>query len=210
MKFKSSFLYSMLLLISLQLCIGLITANAQESDSTSALSFAQDNSTITRYDQWSRNNKELESFKEFLTSNQLLNIAPLEQLLRTATMWKQCGASEFEVPPKVNWKYTQSTLQLIKTLKEKSVIEDYEIVSAYRNNDLNKCAGGANKSSHKIAYAIDINPQGGTDGLCEFWKAEGKEWNMGLSKYKSGRVHIDTNGYRTWGNDHTRKTSFCR
>ena len=210
MNLKSRIFISMLILFNLHISSGLKIANAQDSDASHLLTFGQNSSLKTRFEQWAENNKKLESFEEFLTSNQLLDIAPLEQLLRTATMWKQCKASEFEVPPKVNWKYMQSTLQLINALREKSVIQEYEIVSAYRNDDLNKCAGGAERSSHKVAYAIDIIPISGTDRLCEFWKGEGREWNMGLSKYDSGRVHIDTNGYRTWGGDHTRKTSFCK
>lgn len=208
MKFKSLLLFSALILISLRLDISITTVYALDSDATPISN--QENSSLARYNQWASNNEELESFKKFLSSNQLDNTTPLEQLLRTATMWKQCGASEFEVPPTVNWKYIQSTLELIEVLKGKSVIKDYEIVSAYRNHELNKCAGGSGRSSHKVAYAIDIIPQGRVESLCEFWKVDGKKWNMGLSKYKSGRVHIDTNGYRTWGNDHTKKTSFCK
>jgi hypothetical protein len=32
---------------------------------------------------------------------------------------------------------------------------------------------------------------------------------MGLGRYPSGRVHIDRNGYRTWGASHGRGSSFC-
>jgi hypothetical protein len=32
---------------------------------------------------------------------------------------------------------------------------------------------------------------------------------MGLSRYPSGRVHIDTAGFRTWGVDQTGKSTAC-
>jgi hypothetical protein len=38
---------------------------------------------------------------------------------------------------------------------------------------------------------------------------QGKDWNMGFSRYPSGRIHIDTAGYRTWGYDHTGKSAVC-
>ena len=36
-----------------------------------------------------------------------------------------------------------------------------------------------------------------------FWRAQGKGWNMGLSRYPSGRIHVDRTGWRTWGEDYT-------
>jgi hypothetical protein len=32
---------------------------------------------------------------------------------------------------------------------------------------------------------------------------------MGVSRYPSGRVHIDRHGYRTWGATHKRASSYC-
>jgi len=32
---------------------------------------------------------------------------------------------------------------------------------------------------------------------------------MGLGLYASGQIHIDTQGYRTWGPDLTRNSSMC-
>jgi hypothetical protein len=45
--------------------------------------------------------------------------------------------------------------------------------------------------------------------LCEFWREEGESWNMGVSRYPTGRIHIDRNGYRTWGASHKRGSSYC-
>ncbi len=38
--------------------------------------------------------------------------------------------------------------------------------------------------------------------LCQFWAQHGqsfKYWGLGL--YSTGQIHIDTQGYRTWGPD---------
>lgn len=32
---------------------------------------------------------------------------------------------------------------------------------------------------------------------------------MGLGFYTPTKIHIDTSGYRTWGNDYRRGTSLC-
>ncbi len=36
-----------------------------------------------------------------------------------------------------------------------------------------------------------------------------KSLNLGIGLYSSGQIHIDTQGYRTWGPDLTRNTSMC-
>ena len=84
------------------------------------------------------------------------------------------------------------------------------MVSAYRDPRLNRCAGGAPGSSHQ-RFAVDIAPlkKQDADRLCEFWRKEGQGWDMGVSRYPSGRVHIDRNGYRTWGASHKRGSSYC-
>ena len=47
------------------------------------------------------------------------------------------------------------------------------------------------------------------EAVLERWRREGRKWNMGLSKYPSGRIHIDRNGFRTWGASHKRGSSYC-
>ena len=43
--------------------------------------------------------------------------------------------------------------------------------------------------------------------LCQFWAQHGQSLNMGIGLYSSGQIHIDTQGYRTWGPDLTRNSS---
>ena len=74
------------------------------------------------------------------------------------------------------------------------------------------CAGGAARSAHMRSFALDFTPMDESDitqKLCDFWRAEGKNWNMGLSRYPSGRIHIDTAGFRTWGVNKNGATPTC-
>lgn len=104
-------------------------------------------------------------------------------------------------------------LKLMKFLKSSGVLNGRLLVySGYRNQALNACAGGATGSAHARSFALDfrvIGPVDQAEKLCNFWRRNGKEWNMGFSIYPSGRMHIDTAGYRTWGYDHTGKSAVC-
>jgi hypothetical protein len=100
---------------------------------------------------------------------------------------------------------------LIKTLDEQGILRQFEVVSAYRDPSLNACAGGAPSSAHMRAFAVDLLLPAWADPnpLCRFWQQHGQAWNMGLGRYPSGRIHIDTAGYRTWGGDGGAGSSFC-
>ncbi|MBA2676311.1 D-Ala-D-Ala carboxypeptidase family metallohydrolase [Ramlibacter sp.] len=164
------------------------------------------------FDAWVKTHS-VADFEEDLAKSELNGVVPTRQLLRTATDWKKCGAERFEIPPRAQWADVKKVLKLVAELKKRKVLEDFEGASGYRNPALNRCAAGAPKSSHTISFALDIVPKGagGADEqrLCEFWRKEGQAWNMGLSKYPSGRIHLDVSGWRSWGADHTRATSFC-
>jgi hypothetical protein len=152
------------------------------------------------------------AFEDHLRVHGLDSVAPLHELLRSASSWADCGAPPYAVPPAAQWPYVRSTLLLVKELRSRGVLGEFEIHSAYRDEALNKCAGGAKGSAHFKAFAIDLVPReddGAGLRLCEFWRQSGGDWQMGLSRYPSGRIHIDTSGYRTWGSDHTFRTSFC-
>ena len=155
---------------------------------------------------------DVEPFQRALAAKGLSDVAPLYQVLRSASDWQRCGAEPFAVPPEQQWLAVESTLGLLKTLREEGALPRFEILSGYRSPALNRCADGAPSSAHTRAFAVDLDLGEGTEGaawLCEFWKKNGRRWSMGLSRYPSGRIHIDTAGYRTWGEDHTRKSSFC-
>ncbi|PVZ15914.1 Uncharacterized protein conserved in bacteria [Pseudomonas sp. URIL14HWK12:I9] len=170
---------------------------------------AQDGRGQAEFEQWHKGG-QAQRFKAYLVQEHLDQVAPLYQLLRSASDWQRCGAEPFAVPPEALWPSVKRTLALLKTLRDSGVIGAFEVVSAYRSPALNQCAGGAANSAHSRAYAVDLWLGAPAPQLCAFWKAHGKGWAMGLSRYPSGRIHIDTAGYRTWGQDYTRASALCQ
>jgi hypothetical protein len=162
---------------------------------------------------WAKANPEIGNFEKYLAGAQLGGVIPSRQLLRTASDWQRCLGPQFDIPPPEQWPDVAQVLRLVVELKRRKILKEFEVASAYRNPPLNKCANGAKKSSHAVSFAIDILPVGrdGVDelALCGFWVAEGQHWQMGLSKYPSGRIHLDTSGWRTWGADHSRGSAYC-
>lgn len=141
-------------------------------------------------------------FEAYLGEAGLAGVIPTRQLLRTATDWRKCGGPRFEMPPRDQWPAVRRVLALVAELKSRNILVDFEAVSNFRNPALNACAGGAAASTHTTSFAIDIVPREGMVDetlLCEFWHTQGKSWEMGLGKYPSGRIHLDTTRYRTWG-----------
>jgi uncharacterized protein YcbK (DUF882 family) len=163
------------------------------------------------FNQWRLENVErVRDFEAYLKTQGVEKVSPMHELLRSASMWRECRAQPFEVPPPQRWQEAANVLLLLKHLRETGVLGDFEVVSAYRSPALNKCAGGAPKSAH-VFFAVDLAPLSLQEAqrLCGFWQQQGGRWKMGLSRYPTGRVHIDRTRWRTWGSDHTRKTSFC-
>ncbi|SDC03827.1 D-Ala-D-Ala carboxypeptidase family metallohydrolase [Acinetobacter boissieri] len=179
------------------------------------------------YTQWlnqGQNQQRLDQYKNYLKQRQADFIVPDYQMLRSAREWQNCNASEYDVPPAEVWEYAVQTLKLFKTLKDQGIISanNIEVTSSYRAPYLNTCAGGAKSSSHVKNAAIDfrIGPENPTPqdtyqiqqtkvALCRFWQTQGKYYNMGVGIYESGQIHIDTLGFRTWGYNHSWRTSLC-
>ncbi|CAM4066659.1 D-Ala-D-Ala carboxypeptidase family metallohydrolase [Psychrobacter arenosus] len=149
------------------------------------------------------------------------NVPPMDQLLTTARSWATCGYEPYQLPPQYLWQNMVPTLKLYATLKQQGLLPaSTEIRSVYRSPDLNQCAGGANASKHMSAGAIDIwvpeyenspwqrsNVQ---DVLCDFWLYQGVAYDFGLGLYSTGAIHLDTQGYRKWGSNHSSTSSPCR
>jgi Peptidase M15 len=171
---------------------------------------ADDRNGLT-FENWARD-VSTGDFEKSLISANLENVVPLDQLLRSASEWKRCGGPPYQIPPKAQWPDVKKVLALIKELKAVRLLTNFEVVSTYRNPRLNACAHGSKSSAHTKAFAVDLVMVGDKSNqllLCKFWKNKGRSWNMGLSRYPSNRIHIDTAGYRTWGKDFTRATSYC-
>ena len=156
--------------------------------------------------------EEVRALQAFLTEKGLADVVPLHQLLRSASDWRKCEAEPFSVPPASQWAALQSVLELLQSLRKEGALGRFEVVSAHRGEALNRCAQGAARSAHFVAFAVDLiaeDPKATGARLCRFWQTQGQAWRMGLSQYPSGRIHIDTHGFRTWGADHSTGTAFC-
>lgn len=173
------------------------------------------------YKAWSERTEPelLREYERHLSMQEVQSVAPLHELLRTSSDWatpscNRVGAQPFEVPPRNHWDRQTKTLGLIKLLRARNVLPEFEIASAYRNSRVESCSGGAGRR-HPTAGAFDlvpINPGAQTTtvrALCAFWRDEGLQHDMGLSVYPSGRIHIDTVAYSTWGRNGRRNTSAC-
>jgi hypothetical protein len=185
-----------------------VTANAAGADP------ARD---AVHFDAWRRDGggaaaHDLAAFADFLATVGVDRVVPLHQLLRTASAWRECGAAPYAVPPRSQWPDVRRVLALVAELRRQGLLDAIEVHSGHRDAALNACAGGARRSAHLVAFAIDFTVPGGPDpaaGLCAFWRREGAAWSMGLSRYPSGRIHVDAMGWRTWGADGTSGTSAC-
>ncbi|QIO09225.1 D-Ala-D-Ala carboxypeptidase family metallohydrolase [Acinetobacter lanii] len=168
------------------------------------------------------NQSRVREYERYLEQNNVGNIIPSFELMKSARDWQKCGRTEYMVPSKELWRNQLPTLKVFKYLVAAKVLTDFEVTSVYRDLPLNQCAGGAGSSRHLFNSAIDfrIGPeypraddyamiQNQKFKLCQFWINHGQSLNMGLGLYASGQIHIDTQGYRTWGPDLTRNSSLC-
>lgn len=168
------------------------------------------------------NQTTVREYERYLERNNVGNIIPSFELLKSARDWQRCGKSEYMIPSREIWANQLPTLKVFKYLVAANVLTDFEVTSVYRDLPLNQCAGGAGSSRHLFNSAIDfrIGPEypqpqdyayieNSKFKLCQFWITHGQSLNMGLGLYASGQIHIDTQGFRTWGPDLTRNTSLC-
>lgn len=177
------------------------------------------------YQQWIKHDghrEEVNRYNNYLVRHNANQAAPMFELLRSARDWERCGREPYAVPPSELWDNLLPTLQVLQKLRDTKILDDIEVTSVYRDPDLNECANGSPGSKHVHNAALDFrvgseNPDIGEleriaeakYKLCIFWQANGERLNLGLGVYASGQIHIDTQGFRTWGPDHTRSSSIC-
>ena len=141
-------------------------------------------------------------------ANQVGGILPTWQLLRTATSWEECGGQPFEVPPAEEWPHMVQTLALRARLCRFPQSARSRPVSVYRNPLLNKCAGGAPESAHKLDSAIDMVPlrpidrsDADAEAVRRSIAEHGAAYNAGLGFYAYLRFHVDSTKFRRWNMD---------
>ena len=144
------------------------------------------------------------SFEAWQDAAGVRGVLPSWQLLRTASMWRECGGQPFEVPPFMLWPGMVKTLRYIRD-HVRPALGPVEAVSGYRNPALNRCARGSERSAHLDFFAIDLVPlQPMTrrdlfQRLCAMHAASGAQAGAGLGFYTFLRFHIDTRSFRRWG-----------
>lgn len=149
---------------------------------------------------------QVKAFNDYLVSSQVGGILPTWTLLRTATSWQECGGQPFEVPPSEEWPHMVQTLRYVRDYVIPSV-GPVEAVSVYRNPQLNKCAGGAPESAHKLDSAIDMVPlkpitrDALMRTLCGVHTRHGAAYSAGLGFYAYLRFHVDSTKFRRWNMD---------
>ncbi len=157
---------------------------------------------------------EVLSFKSFLEAANVADVVPTWELVRTASKWRECSGPRFEVAPTSEWTHIAKTLAFVRNHVE-PVIGDVEVVSGFRNAELNQCSGGAKASAHRHFFAMDMVPAGDVDrsalmrSLCKIHDFRGQDYDIGLGFYSGTRFHVDSLRFRRWGADGKGASSPC-
>jgi hypothetical protein len=144
------------------------------------------------------------SFESWQEAAGVRNVIPTYQLIRTASMWRECNGPAFEVPPFRLWPGMVNTLRFIRD-HVKGAVGEVEAVSGYRNPALNVCARGSERSAHLDFFALDLIPLHPLERrelfrrLCATHARYGQAAGAGLGFYAFQRFHIDTRSFRRWG-----------
>ena len=161
------------------------------------------------------NRASLAAFRDRLAAEQVEDVVPIWQLVRTSSSWRQCGAEPFEVAPADKWDNIVKTLKFVRDQVMPSVGK-VEALSAYRNEGLNACSAGAPRSAHRLFFALDLAPVSDEVSrdemirdVCRAHVRNGRRYDAGLGFYSGRRFHVDSSGYRKWGPDGRGGSSPC-
>lgn len=170
-------------------------------------------SSASRYQRWleAGNHDQASAYEAYLHAQGLDRVIPMPELLRSGRHWHECNTSEFAVPPRKEWGAMVPTLRLVGELETAGVLAHAEVASAWRSPVFNRCEGGSSESRHLSNNALDFDIVNGisVSALCAYWHENGARRRFGLGFYSSGKIHVDTSGFRTWGYDHHGGTSLC-
>jgi hypothetical protein len=150
------------------------------------------------------NRGQVLSFEAWQQAADVGGVLPTWQLIRTASMWRECNGAPFEIPPFRLWPGMAATLRFIRD-HVRPAVGPVEAVSGYRNPALNLCARGSERSAHLDFFALDLIPLQPTtrrqlfERLCPMHARAGPAAGVGLGFYAFTRFHIDTRSFRRWG-----------
>lgn len=144
------------------------------------------------------------SFENWQEVTGVKGVLPTWQVIRTASMWRECGGQPFEVPPFNFWPGMVKTLRFVRD-RVIPAVGPVQAVSGYRNPALNACARGAGRSAHLDFFALDLIPLRPTtrrqlfDEICPAHSRWGEGPGIGLGFYSFTRFHVDARSFRRWG-----------
>ena len=147
---------------------------------------------------------QVQSFESWQEVTGVRGVLPTWQVIRTASMWRECGGEPFEVPPFHFWPGMVKTLRFIRD-RVIPAVGPVQAVSGYRNPALNACARGAGRSAHLDFFALDLIPLQPTtrrqlfERICPAHSRGGAASGIGLGFYSFTRFHIDARSFRRWG-----------
>ncbi len=157
---------------------------------------------------------DVEAFEEFLERQNVADVFPTHEILRSESLWKECGSEPFVLAPRAEWLHIVGALRFIRDQVAPKTGE-LEIVSGYRDHALNKCSGGSSASAHVGFWALDLEPVAKISReemfakLCPVFATRGRAARIGLGFYDGTRFHIDSKSFRTWGSGGRGATSPC-
>lgn len=161
------------------------------------------------------NGAGLTAFRQYLAAAGVESVVPLWQLVRTSSSWRSCGAQPFEAPPQDKWGHIVKTLRFVRD-EVVPAVGPVEVLSGYRNEELNACSNGAPQSAHRHFFALDLTPVSKTvaradmiRSVCAAHATDGRAYDAGLGFYSGRRFHVDSSGYRKWGPNGRGATSPC-
>ena len=175
--------------------------------------------TAADFQAWLRsspaNGAGLTAFRDYLAAAGVDSVVALWQLVRTSSSWRSCGAQPFEAPPADKWNHIVKTLRFVRD-EVVPAVGQVEVLSGYRNEELNACSNGAPQSAHRHFFALDLTPVNKAvdradmiRSVCAAHARDGRAYDAGLGFYTGRRFHVDSSGFRKWGPNGKGATSPC-
>jgi hypothetical protein len=177
------------------------------------------NAARSSYESWldrdASRRADVRAFEEFLAAKGVSGVLPTREILLNDTDWSMCRMDgPYSIAAKAYWPNIVNTLRYIRD-EIVPTIGPVEVVSGFRDRELNRCAGGAAHSAHAQFYALDLMPKRSIARadliarVCADHARHGAAYRVGLGFYDHLRFHIDSRSFRRWGPDYHAGSSPC-